>query len=89
MSGCHKEERTSELVLSFSFALESCQVNICIHFWPLKSNKNVNTLEKGQQAALGVIRDLQHTAFKGALKEMELVLLKSRKIKKKDVIAEI
>lgn len=89
MSGCHEEGRTSELVLPFLLALESCQVNICIHFWPLKSNKNVNQLEKGQKAELGVIRGLQHMGFKGTLKDMELGLLKISRIKRKEVTAEI
>lgn len=89
MSCCHKEGRTSELVLPFRLALESCRLHICIHFWALNFNKNVNQLERVQKTALGVIRGLKHMAFKGILKELELVLLKIERIERKDMIKKI
>jgi len=67
VSCCHKEGRILYLVLLFRLALESCQLNICIHFWALNFNKNVNQLEMVQKTALEVIRGLQDMAFKGIL----------------------
>lgn len=75
--------------LPFRLAVESCQLNICIQFWALNFNKTVNQLETVQKTALGVIRGLQHMAFKGTLKELELVLLKMGRIERKDMITKI
>ena len=64
-------------------------MNICIHFWALNFSRSVHQLEIVQKTALGVIRGLQHMAFKGTLKELEVVLLKMRRMERKDMITKI